>query len=83
LHLYLNDAVLDSGEKQLEGGATTFFNGSMTRRIDVVPKTGRVLLFQHRFLIHSGDDVVKGVKYTLRTDIMYALENDLASAQKE
>jgi hypothetical protein len=78
LHLYLNDAVLKSGEKQLEGGATTFFNGSMTRRIDVVPKAGRVLLFQHRFLIHSGDDVVKGIKYTLRTDIMYTMDKDAA-----
>jgi len=83
LHLYLNDAVSKSGEKQLEGGATTFFNSSMKSRIDVVPKAGRVLLFQHRFLIHSGDDVVKGTKYTLRTDIMYALEKDVASEPQE
>jgi hypothetical protein len=83
LHLYLNDAVLKSGEKQLEGGATTFFNGRMDRRIDVVPKTGRVLLFQHRNLIHSGDDVVKGIKYTLRTDIMYAMQKDVASEPEE
>lgn len=55
----------------------------MKSRIDVVPKAGRVLLFQHRFLIHSGDDVVKGTKYTLRTDIMYALEKDVASEPQE
>ncbi|CAN9474095.1 unnamed protein product [Alternaria alternata] len=79
LHLYLNDAVLSTGERQLEGGATTFFNGRMNQRIDVEPKAGRVLLFQHRYLIHSGDDVVKGTKYTLRTDIMYAMEKDTAS----
>lgn len=42
--------------------------------MDVVPKAGRVLLFQHRGLIHSGDDVTRGTKLTMRTDIMYAKE---------
>ncbi|RMZ67472.1 oxidoreductase domain containing [Pyrenophora seminiperda CCB06] len=73
LHLYLNDAVDESGSRQLEGGATTFFSGNLIQRMDVVPKAGRVLLFQHRNLIHSGDDVINGTKYTLRTDIMYAV----------
>ena len=63
-----------SGVRQLEGGATTFFSGNLVQRIDVEPKAGRVLLFQHRNLIHSGDDVVSGTKYTLRTDIMYTVE---------
>jgi len=40
----------------------------------VMPKCGRVLLFQHRNLLHSGDDVVSGTKLTVRTDLMYALE---------
>ena len=66
LHLYLNDA----GE-QLKGGATTFHSYNMDREIRVVPKIGRVLLFQHRGLLHSGEDVDKGMKLTLRTDIMY------------
>lgn len=74
LHLYLNDAVEKHGVRQLEGGATTFFSGNLDQRIDVEPKAGRVLLFQHRNLIHSGDDVISGTKYTLRTDIMYAVE---------
>jgi hypothetical protein len=74
LHLYLNDAEGKNGTRQLEGGATTFFNWSMTQRMDVVPKVGRVLLFQHRDLLHSGDDVIRGTKLTLRTDVMYALE---------
>jgi hypothetical protein len=79
LHLYLNDAKGKDGEQQLEGGATTFFAGNMRDRIDVVPKAGRVLLFQHRNLIHSGDDVISGTKFTLRTDIMYTLDEKLAS----
>jgi hypothetical protein len=75
-HLYLNgngepsDASL-SEHGQLDGGATTFHSHNLTRKYDVFPKTGRVLIFQHRNLWHSGDDVVRGVKYTMRSDIMY------------
>ena len=59
----------------LVGGATTFHSYDMKRKLDVLPKAGRVLLFQHRDLLHSGDDVLQGVKYTMRTDLMYALES--------
>lgn len=58
---------------ELVGGATTFLSGDSDRRVDVDPKAGRVLIFQHRRLFHCGDDVVKGTKYTMRTDIMYEL----------
>lgn len=74
LHLYLNDSVAEAGESaDLVGGATTFLSGDSKRRVDVDPKAGRVLIFQHRRLFHCGDDVVKGTKYTMRTDIMYEL----------
>ena len=43
----------------------------MTRRLDVDPKMGRVLIFQHAHLLHSGDEVHKGIKYTMRSDLMY------------
>ncbi|PVI06742.1 oxidoreductase domain-containing protein [Periconia macrospinosa] len=66
LHLYLNDA-----EGQMEGGATIFHDWTMTQELRIEPKAGRVLLFQHRDLLHSGGDVLSGVKYTVRTDIMY------------
>lgn len=71
LHLYLNDASSDRKDRSLQGGATTFHAFDMERRVDVEPKIGRVLLFQHRSLLHSGDDVTRGTKLTLRTDIMY------------
>ncbi len=58
----------------LKGGATTFHSSDMTRRLDVDPKMGRVLLFQHKGLLHSGDYVTGGIKYTMRTDIMYEYE---------
>ncbi|KAF3037961.1 hypothetical protein E8E12_006195 [Didymella heteroderae] len=74
LHLYLNDADDSKGQEPLKGGATTFHSYNMQKRFDVKPKYGRVLMFQHRFLLHSGDDVVSGTKYTMRTDVMFAKE---------
>jgi hypothetical protein len=74
LHLYLNDPEGKDGQEPLKGGATTFHSWNMQERIDVIPKVGRVLMFQHRGLLHSGDDVVSGTKLTMRTDLMYANE---------
>jgi 2OG-Fe(II) oxygenase superfamily len=89
LHLYLNDSVSanpasaatsTSGEAApfpellIKGGATTFHSNDMARRLDVDPKAGRVLIFQHRDLLHSGDEVLEGVKYTMRTDLMFEFE---------
>jgi len=72
LHLYLSDADDSKGGEPLKGGATTFYSYNMQNRVDVKPKYGRVLMFQHRFLLHSGDDVLSGTKYTMRTDVMFA-----------
>ncbi|KAJ2971981.1 hypothetical protein NUW58_g9281 [Xylaria curta] len=72
VHLYLNDSQQVVGpDADLVGGATTFLSRDNSRRIDVDPKAGRVLIFQHSQLRHSGDDVKAGTKYTVRTDIMY------------
>lgn len=35
------------------------------------PKAGRAFVFQHKGLLHSGDRVTAGVKYTMRCDLMY------------
>lgn len=53
------------------GGATALLSGDEKRKYNVECKTGRVLIFQHRRVFHAGADVVKGVKYSVRTDIMY------------
>jgi hypothetical protein len=71
IHLYLNDSKVEVEDAELVGGATTFYSNDEKRRIDVDPKAGRVLIFQHRRLNHSGDNVIAGTKYTMRTDIMY------------
>jgi hypothetical protein len=46
----------------VRGGATTFYSSDETRRLDVHPKVGRVLIFQHRKLYHAGDEVRAGIK---------------------
>ena len=62
-------------EGELLGGATSFVSGFADEdtKVRVFPKTGSVLLFQQNGLFHGGDSVVRGVKYTLRTDVMYRL----------
>ena len=44
-----------------------FTNGE---NVGVIPKIGRVLVFQHD-IEHEGSLLVQGTKYTMRTDIMY------------
>lgn len=80
IQLYLNDAVeafdttaeATAAGATLRGGSTAFLDrrGS-DRRVDVYPRCGRVLLFQHDMLYHSGEPVKKGVKYTLRSDVLF------------
>ena len=36
----------------------------------MVPRCGRVAVFQHK-LRHEGRPVVSGVKYAMRTDVIY------------
>lgn len=58
LMVYLNDGF--------GGGETAFHALGRT----VVPRTGMALLFQHHVL-HEGCSVTSGVKYVLRSDVMY------------
>lgn len=73
----------DGHEVLLEGGATTFHSWNMEERIDVKPQCGRVLMFQHRGLLHAGDDVVSGTKLTMRTDLMFAKEETEEAVEVE
>lgn len=56
--IYLND--------NFEGGNTWF------KEFEIKPKTGTALVFNHD-LLHEGMEITKGIKYVLRTDIMYQL----------
>ncbi|KAF9359086.1 hypothetical protein BGX26_000186 [Mortierella sp. AD094] len=66
-----------------QGGATSFLQEKMiwadedegTREIVAVPpKTGQVLVFQHD-LVHEGSKVTEGLKYVIRSDILYGPPN--------
>ncbi|AUC75172.1 prolyl hydroxylase family protein [Olleya sp. Bg11-27] len=59
--IYLND--------DFEGGETEF-----RKLFTVSPKKGSALLFYHPHR-HEGKEIVSGVKYVLRTDVMYKLES--------
>lgn len=66
------DAPLEATAEVCDGGATTFHTlKDKDATMDIDPLAGRVLIFQHRRLLHSGAELRAGVKYTLRTDIMY------------
>jgi hypothetical protein len=70
----LSSETVGGGSETLLGGATSFMHGFMVKdSVRVFPKTGRILIFQQRNLMHGGDDVFRGVKYTVRSDVMYSM----------
>lgn len=58
--IYLNEGCT--------GGETNFLEHKIS------PKQGMALVFYHK-LIHEGSEVLEGVKYVLRTDVMYRLKD--------
>eukprot|EP01094_Clydonella_sp_ATCC50884_P007114 TRINITY_DN1629_c0_g1_i2.p1 TRINITY_DN1629_c0_g1~~TRINITY_DN1629_c0_g1_i2.p1 ORF type:complete len:210 (-),score=68.24 TRINITY_DN1629_c0_g1_i2:243-872(-) len=63
VQIYLNEGF--------EGGTTRFLhNSDESVFADAVPRTGSVLIFQHDIL-HQGSELIRGRKYTIRTDVMY------------
>lgn len=62
--IYLNNAFT--------GGETNFFE---PERIIVRPEVGLALVFHHPQL-HEGATIESGVKYVLRTDVMYGSDSD-------
>jgi predicted 2-oxoglutarate/Fe(II)-dependent dioxygenase YbiX len=61
--VYLND--------DFAGGETKFYLNNGMPRLEVRPERGTALVFVHQQL-HEGAPVVRGRKYVLRTDVMYA-----------
>ena len=50
-----------------DGSLSTFF---VEPEVSIEPRTGMALLFQHP-IVHEGSEVTAGVKYVVRTDLMY------------
>ena len=61
--LYLND--------KMDGGQTRFESNG--RCLDVVPKIGSVLMFDHDIL-HEAIKIESGIKYCCRTDVMFTVD---------
>ena len=59
---YLNDVE--------EGGETAVYDPSLENRILVKAEEGKLLIFNHT-IAHTGEEVTKGIKYILRTDLIY------------
>jgi hypothetical protein len=69
LQLYLNDS---------DGGATKFlcnYHDKECDKVEVQPRAGSVLVFQHN-LLHEGAPVDSGLKYVIRTDVMFTDKGD-------
>ena len=60
-----------------EGARTTFFNavdGSLGEGVEVVPETGMAAV-QDQVIWHSVPPLISGVKYAIRTEVMYAMDD--------
>lgn len=54
-----------------EGGETFLCDRSLgDDKPMVIPETGKLLMFDHS-IMHSGEELKEGVKYLLRTDLIY------------
>lgn len=62
IQLYLNDGF--------EGGETVFMDDDNAWKHAYVPKKGSALIFDQE-LLHCGNEVTKGKKYCVRTDVMF------------
>ncbi|KAJ7752445.1 hypothetical protein DFH07DRAFT_744938, partial [Mycena maculata] len=64
-------------------GGTTRFWGDMEEYADVEPLPGRVLVFQHDELLHTGEEVTGGVKCAVRSDILYEKVGEPIPVERE
>lgn len=78
---YTMQIYLNGDSTTPRGGATRFWPNPRLRKgsqaggdayVDVEPRMGRILVFEQGDLIHSGEEVTAGIKYNIRTDILYS-----------
>lgn len=60
--IYLNENI--------QGGCTRVFDSTCIKSVDVKPEVGKALVFFHHTL-HAGMRVNEGVKYVIRTEVMF------------
>jgi len=54
-----------------EGAETTFYCNPESVSLKVIPSTGMILLHDHRVL-HGVPELKKGIKYVIRSDVMFS-----------
>ena len=72
--IYLNNG----GNEDYSGGSTlfeTYYHNDKKTIVEYVPKVGGVVIFNHR-IPHEGERVHKGIKYAIRTDLMYQVVDE-------
>jgi prolyl 4-hydroxylase len=73
--MYTVNIYLNSAETDFEGGSTRFYSGfGSDIEYSVQPRVGEALVFRqppHSCYSHDGEEVSSGLKYLLRSDVMY------------
>ena len=86
---YTVNAYLNDGTKEFSGGRTRFYNLNKSNKwevsVGVAATPGLSLMFNQypEQLRHDGEEVFHGVKYLMRTDVMYKCDEKEAYAQKD
>jgi hypothetical protein len=87
--IYLNsqlekaDSLLQEENSSYTGGSTVFLDKEYFPELEVKPSAGNCLLFyqgQPYNLLHEGEVVTSGIKYIMRTDIVYSKKRRAATA---
>ncbi len=75
VHFYLNTVE--------KGGGTKFYEESWEEKVkDVASVKGRLAVFRQDQWLHEGAPVLKGLKYTVRNELLYkCIENDEISKE--
>ena len=76
LIIYLNSQL----DGEFEGGSTIFYDSRMelmTRKVTEPAGNALIFLQNDKHMLHGGEKVFKGVKYIMRSDIMYSKREEL------
>merc|ERR1711920_673334 len=66
----MGTVMLYLSQQSAVGGSTRFVGSDGKSGVCCAPAVGRALVFQHNIL-HEGEEVREGVKYTIRSDVEY------------
>lgn len=73
--LFVTSNPIQLFQTDFEGGATKLYNIKEWNNEpkDIVPKTGKALIFRQRDTLHEGCAVLSGYKYVIQIGVMYTI----------